>query len=148
MQPAPPQPLSYGTPGVVTAFRIFTGFCAAFALFMALFGLIKVTGWDYKLGLRPEGDTEPVDESDWGVVVFLLAVGIFMLACAFIQAKPSSWGVGLAVLILGLPCCLVPSVVLLIFWCQTPTRLYFLSHGWKTLPPPMQPPPPPPPTVG
>jgi hypothetical protein len=43
------------------------------------------------------------------------ALSVTMMACVFIPAKPSSWGLGLAMLILGLPCCLAPAIVILVF---------------------------------
>jgi hypothetical protein len=145
IQPAPPQFIAHKTPGAVIGFRIFAGFYTACALFMALYGVARVTGWDYKLGLRAQTDTEPVDEGDLAVTLIFAALGIVMLTCAFLPARPWSWGVGLAALILGLPCCLAPAVILLVLWCQMPTRLYFMTHGWRNLPQPMQPYPPVPP---
>jgi hypothetical protein len=118
------------------------GLCAASFLFMALYGLARISGMDFKMGSRGDYDTRPPNENDWIATSVFGAVALTMLSCALIPARPWSWGVGLAALIIGLPCCVAPAVIILVFWCQMPTRLYFITHGWRTLPPPVQPPPP------
>jgi hypothetical protein len=125
----------------VVWFRVFAGFQAAFAFVVAFYGLARVMGWDVQSGMTSPENARPVEHGDWAVLPLFFALGLVMLSAAFIKPAPSNWGAGLAVLILGLPCCLAPSLILLVFWCQPPTRLYFATHGWKTLPPPMPPPP-------
>ena len=122
-------------------FRVFAGFQAAFAFVVAWYGLARVMGWDVQSGMTPPEEARPVDDGDWVVLPLFFALGFIMLCAAFIKPVPSSWRVGLIVLILGMPCCGIPAIVLLVFWCQPAARLYFATHGWKTLPPPMPPPP-------
>ncbi|WP_147263442.1 hypothetical protein [Roseimicrobium gellanilyticum] len=118
---------------------------AAFCLLMAAYGVTRVTGLEVKWGLTPADEVEPIGPGDWIVLGIFCVLALAMFGCAFLPAAPWSWGVGLAALIVGLSCCGAPSIVLLVLWCQMPTRLYFATHGWRNLPQPMSPPPVPPP---
>lgn len=112
----PPPPSSYGTPGVVTWFKVYAALMALVYLLLMGLGIFMIVAGASLEGMEElQGDASPI------VIGVLYAIMGFVFAIVFavglfLPRKPWGWIMGIVLIALGMTslCCLPATIPLLI----------------------------------
>ncbi len=123
----PPPPSSYGTPGVVTWFKVYAALMALVYLLLMGLGIFMIVAGASLEGMEElQGDASPI------VIGVLYAIMGFVFAIVFavglfLPRKPWGWIMGIVLIALGMTslCCLPATIPLLIFWLKPEAKAYF-----------------------
>lgn len=112
-------------PGVVVAFRLYMGFLVLYGLAVAGFGLVGATTAGFS------GGTPKTEDVVVGVIctAFGFALATPHVIVLFGGRRPWVHTMGTVMLALSLisggGCCMIPSIVLLVYWTNAETKRWF-----------------------
>ncbi|MBK6314773.1 MAG: hypothetical protein IPF53_10785 [Blastocatellia bacterium] len=123
----PPPPSSYGTPGVVTWFKVYAALMALVYLLLMGLGIFMVVAGASLEGMEElQGDASPIVIGVIYAIMGLVFAIVFAVGL-FLPRKPWGWIMGIVLIALGMTsvCCLPATIPLLIFWLKPDAKAYF-----------------------
>ena len=123
----PPPPSSYGTPGVVTWFKVYAALMALVYLLLMGLGIFMVVAGASLEGMEElQGSASPIVIGVIYAIMGLVFAIVFAVGL-FLPRKPWGWIMGIVLIALGMTsvCCLPATIPLLIFWLKPDAKAYF-----------------------